>query len=148
MGTEREVVTEYGPSGEGEVRELSDRVKVLLNGEVFEFPKDDEESLPRGTLFTGKGLYVALNSDETRFQYVRPFKGTFVGRYSGMVHQEAELPECRGVPSKPRKFTDKKTGKIRKWIDPERLKFTCLIEVTDGQYVGAVYPLPLDYLFV
>lgn len=145
-GTSREVVPEYGPSGEGQVKVLSDKIKVKLAGEVFEFPKD-ADYLPRGPMFEGAGLYIAISKDETKFQYVRPFKGTFIARYAGMVHDEDELPQSVVVPARPRSWTDPKTGKTKKWVDPERLRFTVRVEVTDGKYAGAVYPIKLDDLF-
>lgn len=145
-GLGSELVSQYGPSGPGSVRFNKNYVKVVSEaGDVWEITYENvaQEVIQKHQA----KIWFQLNLDETALQAIRPLDGTFLCRFGGFTRRgENEDAEPFDKKGGPREFT-RPSGKVSKWIEPDRRKFTNILVIASGPFEGYSYIYSLDYLF-
>jgi len=152
MGVPREIAPNYGPSGRGAIRFNKTSVKVVAeSGDVYLFEYDDlaQEIVQKNQ----KDIYYSLTVDEEGLTAVRPWSDNHVGTFIGFTH-ESEDGDDNGVP----RINDIKGGKRERihpvskkkqtWTEPDRRKFTAVLQITSGDFKDYTMLMGMDYPFV
>ncbi len=147
MGTDVEVVREYGKSGRATVRVTARSVHVLFDdegGTAREFAISDAPE----NIKSGQGLYVSLNSGNNKVYSVRPFEGVFPVRFSKFVrNNDGAINVKRREAKKVTLPPDKDHPNGRSWPEPARLTFTAILPIIVGPEADLEYAITLDHLF-
>lgn len=147
-GLGSDLVSQYGPSGRGSVRFNKQYIKLVSKetGDVWEL---SYEGIPDTVIQKNQAdIFYQLNLEETILQAVRPFEGSFLCEFGGFTRRgDAEEPEPFDKKGGPREWT-RPSGKVSKWIEPDRRKFTSILTIVNGPFQGYSFIFSADYLFV
>jgi len=130
-----------GPRGEALLKKLSKKIVVTLakTGEVFEFPKDDEDV--RCLIPKGGQVFVTLSSDKNTLMGVRPLKGAFYVKIKSFAASKDKEPTPRHYEGIGRK----KDGETYPYSYEG---FTVILEIVKGDWKKSTIPSFLRYKFV
>lgn len=117
-----------GPQGNGKVTIGNKVIRISLNGEIYELPLDQwDKKRPAGEY----NILLSKNLDKI-ISLRPPAPGTHIVRFVRFGNRTNEIPEPKVQRGGPR---ETKSG--GKYIAPDKLVFTALLEVCDGsQYDG------------
>jgi hypothetical protein len=132
----------YGPNGLGEIRVLKETVKIIsADGLVYQIAK---ENVSEGVPLEGKKrAHFQLDEAETRLMSVRPWDDTHKVKFAGFTRRgrdtEATFYIKRGGP--------RESEDGRRWVEPDRPRFTAILEIIAGPFKGYTLLYGMDYLF-
>lgn len=154
-GVVSELQPRFGPRGHGKVRFNKEEAKVIAeNGDIWEFVYDNVG--PFVVQKNQSDCCYMISYDEETLDGIGPWDETLICEFVGFTHEREESDEGEEIEGEPRIYTAKggprtqqlESGKTRKWVAPDRDKFTALYEVkSTGPWEGYVIGYWIDYMF-
>ena len=146
-GLASELKANYGPSGLGSVRFNKQYVKVVSEGgDTWTISYENVD--PTIVQTHRKACYFQLSPDETVLMAMRPWDGRHVCQFAGFTRRgEEEEAEPFMRKGGKRERPNPKSGKISKWVEPDRLRFTAVFTIVGGDWEDNGLLYGIDYLF-
>lgn len=135
-----------GLQGVADVRLLRNGVRVTFkaDGDMYDVAP---ESWPTERQ---PGIYnITLSQDNAKIIGINAPGGQYITKFVGFGNRNNEIPEPKILRGGPKTWTDPKTSKTKKWMQPDTLNFFAKeIILSAGKYEGLEINYMLPYSFV